>query len=40
MLLEERGVKVKYHHHEVGGPGQLEMKLSPPMTRLADNTAD
>jgi glutamine synthetase len=39
MLLEERGVKVKYHHHEVGGPGQLEIEVeSGPMTRLADNT--
>ncbi|NLW23930.1 MAG: hypothetical protein GXY91_01560 [Clostridia bacterium] len=35
MLLEERNVPVKYHHHEVGGPGQLagldgiEQKLDP-----------
>lgn len=27
MLLEERGVKVKYHHHEVGGSGQLEIEV-------------
>lgn len=27
MLLEERGVQVKYHHHEVGGPGQLEIEV-------------
>lgn len=27
MLLEERGVKIKYHHHEVAGPGQLEIEV-------------
>ncbi|MDD3946499.1 MAG: type I glutamate--ammonia ligase [Clostridia bacterium] len=27
MMLEERGVKVKYHHHEVAGPGQLEIEV-------------
>ena len=25
--LEKAGVPVKYHHHEVGGPGQLEIEL-------------
>ncbi len=25
--LEDWGVKVKYHHHEVGGPGQLEIEV-------------
>jgi glutamine synthetase len=26
-LLEERGIRVKYHHHEVGGPGQCEIEV-------------
>jgi glutamine synthetase len=26
MLLKGMGVAVKYHHHEVGGPGQLEIE--------------
>jgi glutamine synthetase len=26
MLLQGVGVPVKYHHHEVGGPGQLEIE--------------
>ncbi|AZR72134.1 type I glutamate--ammonia ligase [Anoxybacter fermentans] len=25
--LEKAGIQVKYHHHEVGGPGQLEIEL-------------
>ncbi len=34
VMLEEMGIPVKYHHHEVGGPGQCEietplMKLLP-----------
>lgn len=28
LLLEEAGVPVKYHHPEVGGPGQVEIELS------------
>jgi glutamine synthetase len=28
LLLEELDVPVKYHHPEVGGPGQLEIELS------------
>ncbi len=37
--LEERGVMVKYHHHEVGGPGQLEIEVeSGPMRAMADAT--
>ena len=27
MLLDEMGVEVKYHHHEVGGPGQCEIEI-------------
>ncbi|HHX94871.1 MAG TPA: type I glutamate--ammonia ligase [Clostridia bacterium] len=39
LLLEERGVQVKYHHHEVGGPGQLEIEIeSGPMREMADKT--
>jgi glutamine synthetase len=26
MMLEDIGVPVKYHHHEVGGPGQCEIE--------------
>ncbi|SKC83370.1 type I glutamate--ammonia ligase [Maledivibacter halophilus] len=28
LMMEEHGVPVKYHHPEVGGPGQLEIELS------------
>ncbi len=27
MIMEDLGVEVKYHHHEVGGPGQLEIEV-------------
>jgi len=37
--LESMGVPVKYHHHEVGGPGQCEIETSMlPMVRAADVT--
>lgn len=39
MLLEERDIPVKYHHHEVGGPGQLEIEVEfGPMREMADKT--
>jgi glutamine synthetase len=39
LLLEERGIDVKYHHHEVGGPGQLEIEVEAgPMRKMADAT--
>lgn len=39
MLMEEWGVRVKYHHHEVGGPGQLEIEVElGDMVEMADNT--
>ncbi len=39
MMLEEWGVKVKYHHHEVGGPGQVEIEVElDDLTKMADNT--
>ena len=37
--LEDWGVKVKYHHHEVGGSGQLEVEVElGEMTAMADAT--
>ncbi len=27
MLIQEFGIPVKYHHHEVGGPGQAEIEI-------------
>lgn len=39
LLLEDWGVKVKYHHHEVGGPGQLEIEVElGNLTEMADKT--
>jgi len=39
QLLENWGVKVKYHHHEVGGPGQLEIEVElGEMLDMADKT--
>lgn len=39
MLLEERGVEVKYHHHEVGGSGQLEIEVEfGNLKEMADKT--
>ncbi len=36
-LLEERGIKVRYHHHEVGGPGQCEIEVErETLTRSGD----
>ncbi len=35
--LEQMGVEVKYHHHEVGGPGQCEIETPLfPLMRAAD----
>lgn len=37
QALEQMGVAVKYHHHEVGGPGQGEIELPlTPLVRCAD----
>jgi glutamine synthetase len=33
-ILDDIGVPVKYHHHEVGGPGQCEVET--PLLRLLD----
>ncbi|QUI21696.1 type I glutamate--ammonia ligase [Vallitalea pronyensis] len=39
LMLEENGVPVKYHHTEVGGPGQLEIELSfGGLLEMADRT--
>jgi len=36
-LLSQMGVEVKYHHHEVGGPGQCEIEIPIfPMMKAAD----
>lgn len=37
--LEKAGIQVKYHHHEVGGPGQMEIELMFGTPReMADKT--
>lgn len=39
LLLEELGVPVKYHHREVGGPGQVEIEVEfGTMKDMADKT--
>lgn len=39
VLLEENNIPVKYHHHEVGGPGQVEIEVEfGPMREMADKT--
>ena len=38
-FLEEGGIQVRYHHHEVGGPGQSEIEiLFYPLVQAADHT--
>ncbi len=37
--LEEMNIPVRYHHHEVGGPGQSEIEtLLDTLSRMGDNT--
>lgn len=39
QLIEAIGIPVKYHHHEVGGPGQSEIEIGRgPLTKTADNS--
>ncbi|MEN6351371.1 MAG: type I glutamate--ammonia ligase [Syntrophomonas sp.] len=39
LLMEENNIPVKYHHHEVGGPGQVEIEVEfGPMREMADKT--
>jgi glutamine synthetase len=36
-ILEKIGIPVRYHHHEVGGPGQCEIEpMMGPMLRMGD----
>jgi glutamine synthetase len=38
MILERMGIPVKYHHHEVGGPGQCEIETPIlPLLKAADS---
>ncbi len=37
MILGEMGINVRYHHHEVGAPGQCEIEVGlQPLVRAAD----
>ncbi len=39
LHLEAMGIEVKYHHHEVGGPGQCEIEIPLlPLLKAADAT--
>jgi len=39
LMMEKQGILVKYHHHEVGGPGQLEIEVEfGSMLEMADKT--
>jgi len=39
LLMEQQGILVKYHHHEVGGPGQVEIEVEfGGMREMADKT--
>ena len=39
LMMEEMGIPVKYHHHEVGGPGQIEIEVEfGTMKSMADKT--
>lgn len=39
MMMEEWGIQVKYHHPEVGGPGQMEIEVElADVVDMADNT--
>jgi glutamine synthetase len=36
-IIEESGIPIRFHHHEVGGPGQSEIEImSLPMTAAGD----
>jgi glutamine synthetase len=38
LLLQEAGLNIKYHHHEVGGPGQCEIETPlMPLEKAADS---
>jgi len=39
LLMEKNNIPVKYHHHEVGGPGQVEIEVEfGTMSEMADKT--
>ena len=39
IMMEEQGIRVKYHHHEVGGPGQVEVEVEfGSLLEMADKT--
>ncbi|RJO68499.1 MAG: type I glutamate--ammonia ligase [Myxococcales bacterium] len=39
LMLDRMGIPVRYHHHEVGGPGQSEIEtMMDTLTRMGDNT--
>ena len=39
LILEDLNVPIKYHHHEVGGPGQVELEVEAGrMKDMADKT--
>ncbi len=39
LTLEDMGIPVRYHHHEVGAPGQCEIEIDlDTMVRVADHT--
>ncbi len=37
QLIEKAGIPIRYHHHEVGGPGQVEIEtMMGPLLKMAD----
>jgi glutamine synthetase len=39
LMMEEHGIPVRYHHHEVGGPGQAEIEVEfGGLREMADKT--